>query len=253
MQAMNEQAIEAALRRQPYPLLFATVSGSHLYGFPSYDSDCDLRGAHILPIEKVVGLYTERETVEMMETVGDTDVDLVTHDIKKYFQMLLGRSGNVLEHIYSPLVQHTTPYFDELREIAKGCVTKNHGHAYRGYAESVWKSVEKAPKLKPLLYVFRVLLTGLNLMESGEVEANLMRLTQKYRLPYLDDMIAMKLQGSEETLLDDLDMDFYRQEYRRLVRQLDDARMASELPDEPRAKPELHDLLVRLRMEYAQL
>jgi hypothetical protein len=35
--------------RQPYPLLFATVSGAHLYGFPSPDSDWDLRGVHVLP------------------------------------------------------------------------------------------------------------------------------------------------------------------------------------------------------------
>ncbi len=33
---------------QPYPLLFATISGAHLYGFPSPDSDFDLRGAHVL-------------------------------------------------------------------------------------------------------------------------------------------------------------------------------------------------------------
>jgi hypothetical protein len=49
---------------QPYPLLFATISGAHLYGFPSPDSDFDLRGAHVLPIEKVVGLDVRDETVE---------------------------------------------------------------------------------------------------------------------------------------------------------------------------------------------
>jgi hypothetical protein len=41
---------------QPYPLLFATISGAHLYGFPSPDSDFDLRGAHVLPLERVVEL-----------------------------------------------------------------------------------------------------------------------------------------------------------------------------------------------------
>jgi predicted nucleotidyltransferase len=40
---------------QPYPLLFATISGAHLYGFPSPDSDFDLRGAHVLPLEHIVG------------------------------------------------------------------------------------------------------------------------------------------------------------------------------------------------------
>jgi len=37
---------------QPQPLLFATISGAHLYGFPPPDSDFDLRGAHVLPLEK---------------------------------------------------------------------------------------------------------------------------------------------------------------------------------------------------------
>lgn len=49
---------------QPYPLLFATISGAHLYGFPSPDSDFDLRGAHVLPLEKIVGLEVRDETVE---------------------------------------------------------------------------------------------------------------------------------------------------------------------------------------------
>nr|MDQ6926913.1 nucleotidyltransferase domain-containing protein [Candidatus Eremiobacteraeota bacterium] len=37
------------LDRQPYPLSFVTVSGAHLYGFPSEDSDFDLRGVHVTP------------------------------------------------------------------------------------------------------------------------------------------------------------------------------------------------------------
>ena len=46
----------AEAARHPYPLLFATVSGAHLYGFPSPDSDFDLRGVHVLPLREVVGL-----------------------------------------------------------------------------------------------------------------------------------------------------------------------------------------------------
>lgn len=55
---------------QPYPLLFATISGAHLYGFPSPDSDFDLRGAHVLPLEKVVGLEVREETVEQSFSVS---------------------------------------------------------------------------------------------------------------------------------------------------------------------------------------
>jgi hypothetical protein len=39
---------------QPYPLLIATFSEAHLYGFPSPDSDFDLRGAQVLPVERPV-------------------------------------------------------------------------------------------------------------------------------------------------------------------------------------------------------
>ena len=48
----------------PYPLVFATVSGAHLYGFASVDSDLDLRAAHVLPAAEVVGLRTGPETLQ---------------------------------------------------------------------------------------------------------------------------------------------------------------------------------------------
>ena len=60
---MNEQLL-FAVKEHPYPLLFATISGAHLYGFPSPDSDYDLRGAHVLPLDAVVGLEVRDETVQ---------------------------------------------------------------------------------------------------------------------------------------------------------------------------------------------
>jgi predicted nucleotidyltransferase len=47
---------------KPYPLLFAAISGAHLYGFPSPDTEFDLRGAHVLPLEQIVGLEVRDET-----------------------------------------------------------------------------------------------------------------------------------------------------------------------------------------------
>ena len=45
--------LRTELNRHPYPLLFATISGAHLYGFASPDSDYDLRGVHVLPFRQV--------------------------------------------------------------------------------------------------------------------------------------------------------------------------------------------------------
>src|SRR4029077_19197243 len=84
---------------QPYPLLFATISGAHLYGFPSPDSDYDLRGVHILPADEAVGLLPRRETIEFAGLRDGVEMDLVTHDVHKFFTMLLKRNGYVLEQL----------------------------------------------------------------------------------------------------------------------------------------------------------
>src|ERR1700675_942919 len=118
--------LQKIAREQPYPLLFATISGAHLYGFPSPDSDFDLRGVHVLPLKEIVGLRTGPETIEKSGIHDGLEIDLVTHDAKKFFGLLLKKNGYVLEQILSPLVVHTTPERSELKEIAVQCVTRHH-------------------------------------------------------------------------------------------------------------------------------
>jgi predicted nucleotidyltransferase len=234
----------------PYPLLFATISGAHLYGFPSPDSDFDLRGVHLLPLEEVVGLRTGPETIEKSGVRDGVEIDLVTHDARKFFGLMLKKNGYVLEQVLSPLAVHTTPEHAELREIAAGCVTRHHAHHYLGFAETQWKLVEKEspPRVKPLLYVYRVLLTGIHLMQIGAVEANLVRLNEGARLPYLEELIQRKVTGTEKGRMTEADLEFHRGEYDRLREKLRQAHETSTLPESPRGSAALHDLLVRLRL-----
>jgi hypothetical protein len=237
---------------QPYPLLFATISGAHLYGFPSQDSDFDLRGAHILPIEKVVGLDVRDETVEDSRVIEGLEMDIVSHDVRKFFGLLLKKNGYVLEQLYSPLIIQTTPEHEELRAIARGCITKHHSHHYFGFAETQWKLFlkESPRRIKPLLYVYRVLLTGIHLMRTGEVEANLVVLNKEFKLSYISDLVARKLAGTEKSKLEDADVPFYESEYQRLRGELQAAHEASRLPELPsdETRGALNDLLVRVRM-----
>src|SRR5437763_15989042 len=110
---MNDQRLQRHVGLHPYPLLFATISGAHLYGFPSPDSDYDLRGVHLLPLEEVVGLETGPETVEKAGVHDGLEIDLVTHDARKFFGLLLKKNGYVLEQVFSPLVVRSTPEHDE--------------------------------------------------------------------------------------------------------------------------------------------
>jgi hypothetical protein len=248
---LSHPAIQTHLREAPYPLLFVTVSGAHLYGFASPDSDYDLRGAHILPAAEVLGLRTPRETVEVMDKSGGVEVDLVTHDVKKFFLMLLKNNGYVLEQIYSPLVVVETPEFVELRQIAAGCITRNHRFHYLSFAQSQWKLVTKGgrPTAKGLLYTYRVLLAGIHLMRTGRVESNLVRLNEETRLPYIDELIQIKLTGPEKQEVRGLDLERHEREYLRLAAELAAARETSNLPDEPSGREALNDLLVRLRLK----
>jgi uncharacterized protein len=245
---LNEQLLRA-VKEHPYTLLFATVSGAHLYGFPSPDSDYDLRGVHILPAEEVMGLFPDRYTIEISKK-EDIELDLVTHDIQKYFGLLLKANGYVLEQLYSPLVVHTTPEHEELKSIAKNCVTRHHAHHYFGFAENQWRLFQKEepPRVKPLLYVFRVLLTGIHVMRTGTVEANLNRLNEEYELPYIPELIERKTRGTERQTLEQAEVSFYASEYDRLRKLLEDEANQTKLPESQTAKAALNDLLLRLRL-----
>ncbi len=240
---------------QPYPLLFATISGAHLYGFPSPDSDFDLRGAHVLPLARVLGLETRDETVEDSRVIEGLEMDIVSHDVRKFFSLLLKKNGYVLEQLYSPLIVHTTPEHEELKQIARGCITRHHSHHYFGFSHSQWTlfAKESPRRVKPLLYVYRVLLTGIWLMRTGEVEANLVTLNDTFRLTFLADLIARKLAGPEQSTLEDADLVFHQDEFERLRVELQAAHDAStlrELPEEA-SRAALNDLLVRMRLRTA--
>ncbi len=85
-------------------------------------------------------------------------------------------------------------------------------------------------------------------VRGGEVEANLIRLNEHFKLPFIPELIARKLTGPEHSALEDADIAFHQQEYTRLRVKLEDAYQSSKLPDAPSAKPALNDLLVRVRL-----
>jgi len=247
----NDSRLQRIVTAQPYPLLFATISGAHLYGFPSPDSDYDLRGAHILPLEEVLALDVRDETIEDSRVIDGLEMDIVSHDIRKFMHMLLKKNGYVLEQLYSPLVVRATPRHEELKTIARHCITRHHAHHYLGFAETQWKlfSKESPRRVKPLLYVYRVLLTGIWLMRTGEIEANLVTLNKTFKLPQIPDLIALKLAGPERSQLNDADMPFHETEYLRLRDELQQAHEASRLIETPseQTRAALNDLLVRIR------
>lgn len=247
---LDHDLIRAELARQPYPLLFATISGAHLYGFPSPDSDYDIRGVHVLPVREIVGLKTGPETLDSTAIREGVEMDVVTQEAKKFMTLMLKRNGYVLEQLFSPLVAHTSPEHAELMDLGRKCITRFHNHHYLGFADNQWKLFHKEEprRVKPLLYVFRVLLTGIHLMRTGVVVANLTTLNGDFKLSYVDDLIARKTSGPEQGPVEAESIAFFEAEFNRLMRVLEEEGEKSSLREEPEARAELNDLLVRIKM-----
>lgn len=242
--------LASVVAEQPDPLLFATVSGAHLYGFPSRDSDVDLRGVHLLPVEALIGLREPTETRSRMWDREGVETDLVTHDLRKFVTLMLRRNGYVLEQLLSPLVVHTTDAHAELTALAPGVLTRHHAHHYRGFATTQWRLFGKTGELKPLLYTFRVLLTGIHLMRAGEVQADLPTLTgQVVEAPaYLPDLVEAKREAEHGPATGFTESSL-RADVEKLHAVLDRAQADTRLPDEPTAYDALHDFVVRSRLE----
>ncbi|GAA3287443.1 hypothetical protein GCM10020218_050960 [Dactylosporangium vinaceum] len=230
----------------PYPLAFATVSGAHLYGFASVDSDLDLRGSHLLPLDQVVGLETGPDTVESGGVREGMELDVVSQELAKFIRLLLRPNGYVLEQLLSPLVVRTSALHEELKALAPHCLTAEHARHYLGFASGQWLLYAKTGELKPALYTLRVLHTGIHLLRTGEVEADLRVLNT---LAYVPELIEAKKAGEHRALPPGLvAAERLAADVARLTAELEAARDESKLPPTPSAGAALNDLLIRTRL-----
>ena len=235
------------------PLVFASVSGAHLYGFASEDSDVDIRGAHLLPTAEIVGLQDVEVTRDFIDVRDGIEFDLVSHELEKFLRLLLDRNAIALEQVFSPHVVEEDGSLERLRELATRCITRNHFHHYNGFARSQWALHIETGGLKPLLYCYRAYLTGIHLMSTSEVEANLERLAREYEEPLVLDLIREKRAGHEKMEAPGNAIEF--QEIRdRLKVGLQQGFEASRLPEAPEhgALEGLSDVLVERRLGYLE-
>lgn len=232
----------------PHPAVFVTVSGAHLYGFPSADSDFDLRGSHLLPGRELWRLDAPRETEQAELNAEGELVEMVSHDLRKFVTLLLKKNGYVLEQLTSPLVIRTSPAHAALLRHVPGVLTRNHYHHYRGFYHNERRDYERSEprSAKKLLYCYRVLMTGIVLLREGVVEANLQALNQRFGLGLLEELVRIK--AAEELIGLPADNPFTAR-LDELEAELDRAYAESTLPETPPAREELDRLIVNVR-EY---
>ena len=81
----------------PGRVLLCEVTGSHHYGFPSPDSDIDLKGVHVAPTRSLLGLSTPRDAHDRLLVFEGTECDLTSNEVGQVLRLVLRGNGNALE------------------------------------------------------------------------------------------------------------------------------------------------------------
>lgn len=222
------------------------LSGAHAYGFPSPDSDLDLKAIHVANTADLVGFEVPTPTVDRAEVIDGVEVDYTSNELAHALSGILGGNGNFLERMLGRMVASASPLLDELRPLAQRSLSRRVHRHYRGFAANQLRFVEKEPTAKKLLYVLRTALTGIHLLETGELETDVTRLMVGYGVPDAAALVERKRVGERVGLEPGL-LDVWRPRVEGLFARLDRAREDSSLPEEPPNETEVRQWLLAVR------
>jgi predicted nucleotidyltransferase len=231
-------------------LIFLTVSGSHLYGFPSKDSDIDYRGTFVVGTSHLLGLGRPTEAIEL----NSGNNDIVLNELSKEIGLAIKGNCNIIEHINAQPIL-TTAEFLRLRQLVNNAFGKNGLYnSYKGMATFNYKKfiLQGRNTVKKYLYVFRGLLAGIYVLETGIVKPSIVELNKYFGIKEIDDLVKLKLAGSEnDELPKELDQGNLEQLINQMFDIIDKAYVNSNIPERP-TKDEvkaLDDFLKNVRMD----
>jgi uncharacterized protein len=222
------------------------LSGAHAYGFPSPDSDLDLKTIHIAPTSALVGFDPPQPTFDRAEVIDGVEIDYTSNEIAHVLSGILNGNGNFLERLLGSTVLGELAELEELRPLVRAVLSRRFHRHYRGFAANQQRALESAPTVKKLLYVLRTALTGTHLLRTGEMETDLVPLAEAYELRDVQVLIQAKRSG-ERTAADPAMLEAWAPRVTEALGRLDAAFERSVLPEEPRGIGPLEGWLVAIR------
>jgi predicted nucleotidyltransferase len=150
-------------------VIFRCVVGSRAYGLDEPGSDTDRRGVYLPPAGLHWSLY---RVPEQLESDGTEEA---YWELQKFLTLALKANPNILECLYSPLVEHATPLAEELLEMRAGFLSKLVYQTYNGYVLSQFRKLQQdirargEIKWKHAMHLIRLLLAGIRTLRVGDV------------------------------------------------------------------------------------
>ncbi len=150
-------------------VIYRCIVGSRAYGLASDASDTDRRGIYLPPADLHWSLYGVPEQLENPAT------EEAYWELQKFLVLALKANPNVLECLYTPLVEHATPLAEELRAMRGAFLSKLVYQTYNGYVLSQFKKLDTSLarhgkiKWKHAMHLIRLLLAGITALRDGHV------------------------------------------------------------------------------------
>lgn len=234
--------------------LVVSLSGAHAYGFPSPDSDLDIKAVHLDPTGALLGFPRPARAAERLEVRSGVEVDYSSNELGPVLQGVLKGNGNFIERFLSGYVMSAGEGFSaEFQALVRGALsTRVHRH-YSGFGSQQQKDWEKSGRAsaKKLLYVLRTTLTGTHLLRTGEVVTDVTRLLGLYGFEDALELVVQKTRG-ERTELPPAMAERWGERVPSAFRLLDDALRDSVLPEAPANTPALEEWLIRRRLDLLE-
>jgi predicted nucleotidyltransferase len=150
-------------------VIYRCVTGSRAYGLSHEASDTDRRGIYLPPADLHWSLYGLPEQLE------NPAAEEVYWELQKFLTLALKANPNILECLYTPLVEHATPLARELLAMRECFLSKLLYQTYNGYVLSQFKKLQAdmrnkgEPKWKHVMHLIRLLLAGIAALREGYV------------------------------------------------------------------------------------
>jgi predicted nucleotidyltransferase len=153
-------------------VIYRCVVGSRAFGLAGDESDTDRRGIYLPPADLQWSLYGAPEQLE-----NDATQECYW-ELRKFLILALKANPNILECLYTPLVEMTTPIAEELLAMREIFLSKLVYQTYNGYVISQFKKLEQdlrstgAIKWKHAMHLIRLLMSGVTGLKEGFVPVN---------------------------------------------------------------------------------
>lgn len=150
-------------------VIYRCVIGSRAYGLDDAESDTDRRGIYLPPADLHWSLYGIPEQLENDQTQE------VYWELQKFLVLALKANPNVLECLFTPLVEHATPLAQELLAMREGFLSRLVYQTYNGYVMSQFKRMQAHVrnhghvKWKQVMHLIRLLISGTSILRRGIV------------------------------------------------------------------------------------